>query len=266
MGVIRGILLVFVAVLFFLSFLSLGLLWTLSSSLNYDNVQKQSTILVGDILKEVNINDSIKQIYPFIVLYCQNNSEYVLNYQGFTLDIPCSVALQGESAIIEEGIKDVIHNIYYTKYDCNFIDCFGKSTIPLFLISEKSYNFFKEKMFFPLIASLGLFVLVFLLVKKKTNAFILSGILLIVSGIPFIKLDSVFSLIPEKMISNLLWIFFSQSFSVSIKMIILGAVFLVFGVLLDLFKVGFFISRLISKIKGEKEEKTSKKSDKKKSK
>ena len=263
MGVIRRILLVLVAVLLFLSLLSLTLLWTLSLSLNYENVQRQSTLVAKDFLKEVDITGVITQSYPLIQIYCKNNTDYVFNYQGYIFDIPCSVALQGEDAIIEEMVKDAIHSIYYTEYDCNFVDCFRKYPVPLFLISEKTYNFWTDKMYLFLIASIALFVLMFLLVEKKINTFILSGILLIVSALPFIKLDSILSLLSDKLIFNLLWVFFSQSFYVSIRMIIFGAGFLALGILLDIFKIGFSISNLISKIKGEKKEKASKNSAKK---
>jgi len=263
MGAIRGVLLVFVAVFFFLSLLSLSLLWTLSLSLNYETLQKESAVIAKDFLKEINVTEAIRQNYPLIQIYCKNYSNYVLNYQGYTFDIPCSVALQGEDAIIEEGIKDTIHSIYYTEYDCNFIDCFRKSSVPMFLISQKAYDFWTGKLYFSLLASFILFILVFLLVEKKTNAFILSGSLAIVSSLPFIKLDSLLSLFSDKMIFKFLGIFFSQAHFVSIKILIIGAGLLVLGIVLDIFKVGFFISNFISKIKGEKESKAGKKPDKK---
>jgi hypothetical protein len=103
----------------------------------------------------------------------------------------------------------------------------------------------------------------FFLVEKKTNAFILSGSLLIVSAVPFIKLDYLLSLFSNKVIFKFLGVFFSQAYYVSIKTLIVGIGLLVLGIVLDIFKVGFFISNLISKIKGEKESKTGKKPNKK---
>ncbi len=261
MGVIRGILLVFVAVFLFFSFLSLNLLWTLSSSLTYENVQKESLVLANDFLEEMNITETVKQVYPFVILYCQNYSEYVFSFQGYTVNIPCTVAMQGEDAIIQEGIKDVINSIYYAKYDCNFIDCFRKYPVPLFLISEKSHNFFTEKVYLLIVSSLVFFALAFLLVKKKTNSFILSGILLIISSLPFIKLNSIMSMFSDQVIFKLLGIFFSQAYFVSIRALFIGIGVLILGILLDIFKIGFLISKLISKIRGEKKEE--KKSDKK---
>jgi len=262
MGVIRGALLVLVAVLLFLSFFSLNLLWTVSSSLGYENVQKQSAVLADDLLSEVNLTQIIVQNYPIIQLYCTNHSNYVFSYGGFTFDIQCSVALQGTDALIKEMVRSAVHSIYYKEYNCNFIDCLG-SYFPTFLISEKFSNFVSNKVYFSLLVCLVLFALVFLLVEKKTNAFILSGILLIISSLPFIKLDYIFSLLSDKTITQLLWIFFSQSFYVSIKLLLIGVALLVLGILLDIFKVGFFILNLISKIKGGRGEKAGKKSVKK---
>jgi hypothetical protein len=264
MGLIRGVLLVLAATLLFLAFLSLNLLWTLSSSLTYDNVQKEATGIATDTLKEAGVTDNIKQLYPQLQIYCQkNHSEYVLNYQEFSFEIPCSAVLQGEDAIMNEVVKGAINNIYYTRYDCNFIDCFRKFPIPLFLLSQKAYYFWSDNTYFALIASFVLFILVFLLVQKKTNAFILSGSLLIVSSLFFVKLDYILSLFSGDVVFKLIWIFFSQSYFVSIKTLLSGVGLLALGILMDIFKVGFFISNLISKIKGKKEEKAEKKSTKK---
>jgi len=264
MGAIRGVLLVFVAVLLFLSFLSLNLLWTMSASLDYETLQKASMGIVKDFLQEINVTSIMKQNYPLIQLYCRNYSNYVFNYQGYTFDIPCSVALQGESAIVEEGVRDIIHGVYYKEYDCNFIDCFKKSPIPLFLISQKAHDFWAGKLYFCLMACFILFILVFLLVEKKTNAFILSGSLLMVSALPFIKLDYLLSLFSDKIIFKFLEIFFSQAFRISIKILIIGAGLLIFGIILDIFKAGFFISNLISKIRERKEDKNKKRKKKSK--
>ena len=136
MGVIRGVLLVLVAVLLFLSIICTNLFWTLSSSLKYENVEKESVIIAKDFLKGVDVTNAVKQMYPLILSYCKNNSEYVFNYQGYTFDVPCSVASQGQDAIIEEGVKDLVKNVYYTEYECNFLDCASKPQLPLFLVTE----------------------------------------------------------------------------------------------------------------------------------
>jgi len=258
MGAIRGVFLVLVAALLFLSFLSLNLLWSVSSSLEYEHVEKEASVMLKNFMSEMgltNLTEVVRQNYPAIQAYCINNSEYVLSYEGYTITIPCSAVSQGEEAIVEEWIKDSIHGIYYAQYDCNFIDCFDKYPVPLFLISEQYYKLLADKVYFSLVACLVLFALVFLLVEKKANAFILSGILLIVASLPFVKIDYLLSLPSERMIFDLLWIFFSQSFYVSIKLLIIGVALLAFGILVDIFKIGFFISKLFSRSKKKEKEK-----------
>jgi hypothetical protein len=141
MGAIRGLLLVLIATLLFFSIFLSSLFWVLSSSLTYDNVQRESTAIGKELLTTLNITSEIKLIYPLIQLYCQNNSNYVFNAEGYTFDISCASVANGEDAVVEEGIKDFISNIYYTTYNCNFLDCASKSPVPLFLVSEKAYNY-----------------------------------------------------------------------------------------------------------------------------
>lgn len=230
----------------------MALFWTLSQSLSYNNVEKQSVVLIKDILKEnTDLTKEIHEIYPLMQSYCQNNSNYIFSFEGNTLDIPCETALQGEDVIIEESIKDMVHEIYYTEYECSFVDCFKKTSLsgftPVFLISEKSYNWWNTLFYFSLIISFVLSVLIFFLVNKKTNMPILAGSLLIISSLPFIKLDSLLGLFSNKTFVKFLSIFFSEAYTVSFKILIAGIILLAVGIILKIFKVGFFISNLISK-------------------
>jgi hypothetical protein len=257
MGAIRGILLVLVAVVLFLSLFVLNLLWALSLSVNYDNIQREPVLIFRDFLNETNISLEIQITSPKIQSYCENNSDYVFVVGGYTLDIPCSVALQGGEAILEEGIKDVIHQVYYTHYECDFLDCMQNSTVPLFLVSEKANQFWYGKFYLFLIISLVLSGVIFLLAEKKSNVPIIVGSLLIVSSLPFMKLDSLLGLFSEMAFFRVLNLFFSQSFFVAIRILILGIIFVVIGIILKIFKIGFSISGFISKFKGrEKKEGT----------
>ncbi len=273
MGAIRGILLVFVIVLFFLSIISVNIFWTLSSSLEYNNLQKESTIIIKDFLqKDINISNHVQEIYPVIQSYCQNNSNYVFNFEGNTFDIDCSVAAQGTDALIDASLENIIHNTYYANYDCNFLDCFNEIDLepegvtPLFLISEKAYSYWADNLYISLLLAFIFLILIFFLIEKKTSMPILVGILLIISALPFIKLLSLLSIFSDKMLFKLLSIFFSQSYAVSVKIIIIGVVLLAAGIVLKIFKVGFSISHLISKFKNKKEDKEKPKEEKKETK
>lgn len=256
MGLIRGILVVVVSVLLFFSFLLVNLSWTLSLSLSYENVQSQSTLIVKDILQEqIGLDDYTITTLPQMQLYCQNNSDYITVYQDYTFDIPCDIIMQGPDAVINETVKDFIHGIYYTEYDCDFLDCLKESEVPMFLVSEKAYDYWVNKFYFSLMASFILLILIFVLVEKKTNMPILAGSLMIVSSLPFLKLDSVLSLFADKMFVKFLSIFFSQAYPVATQTLIAGIILLALGIALKFFKVGFFISKFISKFKKNSETK-----------
>ena len=249
MGVIRGIFLVIVSVLLFLSFICVNLFGILSLSLTYENVQNQSVPIVQTALQDSNMTNKIQEVYPLIQAVCQTSPNYIFVVANYSITIPCTVALQGSDAIIKEGIKNVIHQIYYTNYDCDFLNCIKSSQLPVFLLSEKAYNFWIEKFRISLAVSFVLLVLLLFLLEKKANMPILSGILLAISSSIFIKLDLIFNSLSNKMVSQILKVFFSQSFYFSLKVLIVGIVFIGIGILLKMFKVGFFISNLISKIK-----------------
>jgi hypothetical protein len=200
----------------------------------------------------------VEKIYPAIQIYCKTNSNYLFTLTNYTFNISCDTALQGTNAIIEEGTKDFIHQIYYTNYNCSFLDCFKNSEIPLFLVSEKAYSFWMDNLYLFSAISFILFVGLFLLVKKKANAFIILGALFIIPSILLIKIDSLFSLFSNETISKFLNIFFSQSFNIALKTLVIGIVLLILGIIFKIFKIGFFISDLISKITKKQESKKEK--------
>jgi hypothetical protein len=265
MGVIRSIFLVFVSVFLFLSLFAVSLSWILSSSLKYENVQTESVVIIKDFLKGSEITSQIESFYPLIQQYCKNNSNFAFNAGGYTLDIPCSIASQGEDAILKEGIKDVISGIYYTKYECSFLNCFQNDELPLFLVSEKAHIFWRNVLYIAIALSLLLLALAFLLSQKKTNALILAGSLMILSSLPFIKLDTLFDLFSDD-IFKFLKIFFSKAYFISLRMIIAGAVLIVAGIILKIFRIGFSISDFISRLKETAKPKKTKKPSRSKSK
>ena len=231
----------------------MGLFGILSQSLAYENVEKQSTVIINDILNEnANFTNQVNSIYPLIESYCQNNSEYVFSFEGKTIEVSCEKVLAGKDAVIEEGLKSWIKDIYYKDYDCKFIECIKEQSIsefaPFFLVSEKAYLFWTFAFRIFLAISILLAVAIFFL-AKKSNMPIIVGALLILSSIPFLKLDALLALFSDKMLFRLLSVFFSQSLSVSVKMLIIGIAFVLLGVILKVFKIGFFISKVFTKIK-----------------
>jgi len=264
MGIIKGVLLVLVSVTLFLSLFCTALFLTLSSSLIYENVQEESVTVLGDLLGTTELTGAVTAIIPTMQLYCQNNtnSSYVFSEAGYTMSIPCSSVSQGEDAIINEMIKNLVDVVYYTNYDdCNFWDCGGDSGLPMFLVSKKAHDYWDSKFYLLLGISLILILASFFLIGKKTTTPILVGILSVIVSIPFLNLTSLFSLFLDPTIAQLLNIFFSQSFNVSLNFLIIGIILILAGIVFKIFKIGFFISNIFSKFqtKGKSDSPASKK-------
>lgn len=250
MGAIRGFFVVFVSTLLFLSIFSSILFLTLSSSLSYPTIQKESKEVVRLFLEEnMNINAVIYDAYPFMQVYCQTNSEYVFSAQEFAFTIPCNITLEGRESILDKGIDYLTKGIYYKEYECNFVDCFKKTEIPMFIFSVKTYNFLNNLFYLSLIILLLLLIMIFFLMEKKTNVPILVGSLFIILSVLFFKIDSLINLIPNEIAVKIVGLFFSKSFSISIKILIAGIILLIIGIVFKIFKTGFSISDFLSKLK-----------------
>ena len=271
MGAIRGVLLVFVCILLFISFLSLGTFATLNKSLDYEIVQPQIKPLIKNIIfEEVNFSE-INNYEEILQTDCVNESEYVFEDEenNKTFVIPCEVIANGTEAILDYQIDLLIEENYYAEYDCKFWDCFKKTGSPLFLVSQHAKDHWSSKFYRLLIFSIILLALMFLLIQKKVNFPILAGILLAVSFIPVSFLDSIGKAILKVILSSMkgaveglgsielnsfVLIFFSQANSVFLTGFIIGLILIGVGVLLKLLKVGFKIGNLFSKFRKEKKE------------
>lgn len=253
MGFIRGGLLVIVSVLLFSSFLAGNFFLTLTLSLEYDNIKPELVSVVNALAgEEMNLGQMVDEKYPSMQEYCQNNSEYVFSEQGYTFVIPCSVVSQGSDAIFDYGLNTLIEDIYYEEYDCNFWECLEETGTPFFLISEKAKDYWKHNFYFSLIVSIILVALAFILTEKRTNLPILVGIMLMVSGIPFLMINWIsLNWIPSSMFGEyfvqLFTIFFTKSHTIFLISFILGLIVLGIGILLKFFWIGFKISNIFSK-------------------
>jgi len=97
----------------------------------------------------------------------------------------------------------------------------------------------------------------FFIISNKTTLPILVGGLLILSALPFLKIEWLFSVIGNlvgifSFIGELLKFLFSEAYSASIILIILGIVSILLGIFLKLFKAGFKISNFINKFSSKK--------------
>ncbi|GBE20191.1 MAG TPA: hypothetical protein ENG87_01320 [Candidatus Pacearchaeota archaeon] len=252
MGLIRGGLFVIVSVMFFLFLLVGNAALTLDMSLGYENVKLELGSVVESLAEnQMNLTEVVDEDFEVMELYCQNNSansfEYIFNEQGFTFVIPCEVVFQGSGDVIDYGINSLIDEAYYQKYDCNFWDCMGNGKSPFFFVSKQAKDYWHGKFYFALITLIVLLVSMFFLIEDKINLPIIIGSLLVVSSLPFMKLEWIAGIFSNEFFSSFFSIFFSSAYTVFLIVISLGVAVLIVGTLLKFFNIGFKISNLFKK-------------------
>jgi len=248
MGLIRGGLVVVLSVLLLLSFLAGNLFLTLGMSLDYDVVKPELTAVaqsLGD--SELNLNSLVDDKLVLMGAFCENDSEYVFNEGGYTFVIPCEVITQGSDAIVNHCVEGIVDDYYYKEYDCDFWDCFEESDMPVFLVSQKAQDYWKGKFYWCLTLAVVLLALLFLFVEAKSNAFIVSGGLLILSALPFMKLDWVLGFVSDKTLLGFFTLFFTQSHYVFWISLGIGIILLAVGIVMKFFGIGFKISGFLNK-------------------
>ena len=248
MGFIRGALGVFVSILLFIVFLVGSAFLTLTLSLQYDNVYDHLKPLIQETLEEemgVDIPSEIEKEISSMEIQCEDYPEdYVFDEGGYVISISCEALTQGTEAIVASGVESLIESAYYKEYTCDFWKCFGEEEIPLFLVSEYAKDYWKSKFYLALGVALALMAVLFFLYKKKQNVFIVPGILLMAAAVPFLRLGLLMNISGDRIIFELLGIFFSKAKSVFRISFFTGVGLLVAGLIFKLFLVGFRFSKL----------------------
>jgi len=248
MGFIRGGLIVIISILLFIIFLAGGVFLTVTLSLQYENVYDRLSPIIQDTLGEeigVDIASEIEKEIGSMEIQCEDYPEgYVFSEQGYTITLSCDTLTQGTAAIVSSGVDSLIEAAYYKEYTCDFWKCFEEEEIPLFLISEYAKNYWRAKFYLALGIAIVLMVALFFLFRKKQNIFIVPGILLIVAALPFLRIGALVSISGDRMILELLSIFFSKAKSVFRISFFIGIGFIAVGFVFKLFLVGFKLSRL----------------------
>ena len=195
MGFVRGSFLFVVSIIIIISLLVMNFFVVMYLALDYNILKPELKIAIKEIAdNEMNISQKIGEKYPEMISNCKNNSDYSFynNLISESTTIPCSVISEGQEAIIEYEVDDLVNQSYYREYDCNFWDCFQKTESPFFLFSLKAKNYWGGNFFIALIFSLIFIALAFFLVENKTNFPILIGFLMILSILPFINFELFF--------------------------------------------------------------------------
>ncbi len=257
MGFIRGSAFVILSVLLFISLLVLNSILVVSYSLDYKNIQSELVPVVKQMVEDqINITDLVdNHQYPLMQKFCANSSaEYNFSAGNYSFTIPCPVISNGTAAVIGYGVDKVVYDSYYADYNCSFFDCFKQNTLPLFLVSKQSFDYWQNKVYFIALASLILAALMFLFIEKKSNLPIVAGSIVVLTALPFMKLEIFFSSMPGDYL-KFLAIVFNQSYKVFIIMMAVGIVLIAAGIIMKVFGMGFEISEFFSRFSrnGQKE-------------
>jgi hypothetical protein len=271
MGFFRGAGVVIVSVLFFVSILTAGIFWTLSLSLNYDNVNSKVSSVSSSIVGEKLNSAELNKTFSLMKNYCKTNPNYsyVFKEGNYSYNLSCKNLPNSTNELLSQTTSYFVKDFYYKTYSCEFWSCFKEQGIPFFLVSKYSQDYW-HKLFVKLILfSILLFVLLFFLTKRKANAFILSGALLIIASLPILKLKILGTNIVEKMfspvgeavswgaskdtIANIVGVFFSESSRVFLTYFVIGIILLIAGIVFTFMSFGFKIFEKVDKIEKENE-------------
>ncbi len=262
MGLIRGTIIFTLTVLLFISLFAVNIFLTLSSSVNYNNVEPYMiNITQTSALNSGSSATALQEIYQKKA-ECKNSTSVNFTFEGSSINIPCQIISSGEKPTIDYLVNQTAKNEYYKNYTCSFIECVKND--PSALISQMAKEYWDSELRTMILLSLAIFGLLFLFSKEKHNAFIVAGIASVLSSIPFRQINWLISLISEFLPFRILPAFFSSAPAVSNLMLIIGIILIFSGVAFGFFKwgikIGSFIESILKKMK--KEEKKEEEADK----
>lgn len=250
MGLISKLLTLIFSFLLFISLVFGAIFFTINLSLEYTEVQKNAAPFVEIFLREtlpsqVSTTDKIldailssewAQKIPFTDTLEQSLEEKM---NSGNLD---NVSLQQET-------QQFIQEMYYANYECGYWDCFSISEVPFFLISQKSQNYWYRNFRYLGIASLVLMTLLFFLVSRKRNFFVLVGILSLLASIPLWGVKKIIPMFFTGQILDFINIFLSKSGYVATVLTAGGIILIALAIIFGLFGLGFKIFSWIDNIK-----------------
>ncbi len=262
---IRGFLTVVASIALFLSLLVVGISWDLSSSLSYSHIQDNAVNIAFEFLNLQPDMPQINSSIGYLKELCKVNSDIPLNFQGYAFNVSCSgIENKSSAEILNDTLKNFIGSVYSSKYDCSYWNCFSQS--PMFLVSQKSYDYWNN--IFRSFAGISILLsaALFFLVRKKQNLPLVIGPTVVISALPLLAIRKIPSLLP-KAFSEISNIFLSQSGIIFIRMAAIGGAIIFIGLVLKLYEAESwlykFFSELSEKIKNLKKPATSEKTGKK---
>jgi uncharacterized protein (DUF2132 family) len=154
---------------------------SLGSTINF--VALQHTKVGNDQEAHIKLEADAAENYNDVLDYCKSHNSYLFedNKSSYDFTFPCETVALGVPSIIEYATSDLVDEIYYKNYDCDFVDCFEATGTPFFLFSLHTKNYFKRKFIFLILGAIACAFLMFLFAERKGTALILTGLALTVS-------------------------------------------------------------------------------------
>lgn len=255
MGFLRGGAITLFSFILLVSLFLMNLCLIVSWSLEHDTFQPALRTSAKDFLKDfLSVEDMFSEEEKAnMKRSCLiEESGYEFTYEDYSFTIPCEVIEKGTDSIINYGMDYFIDTIYYVEYNCEFWQCVKSSSVPLVLFSEKAMDYWRGKFILLAIVSLVLFALIFLISKNKPVAFIVTGILLVISSLPFRRLNWVLNFIPDEFL-GIFSVFFTKTHSVFLIILIIGLLFIGMGFAFRFFGLSMNFMKLLSKDSDEEE-------------
>lgn len=257
MGLISKALTLILSFLLFLSFILGSVSFIIYSSLEYNEVQKNAAPYVetflresiiteqGEINKDISATDRVLDA----ILSSKWGKEI-----PFTESLKRSLEEKMKSpnldnVSLKEESEELIHEVYYKKYECNYWDCAKKYEVPYFFISQQSRDYWYQKFKYALSGSLILMGALFLLVSKKRNFFVLVGILSLLTSLVLLGIKRISSSSIKLIGSEIFNIFFNKSGEIIKLLAIAGIILIALAIILGLFGFGFKIFSWLDNIK-----------------
>jgi hypothetical protein len=214
----------------------MNLTLTVSWSLEHDTLQTALKNSPDNFLKNsFDIENALGEEEKIMMQsYCLIAREYKFTYDTYNFSIPCEIIEGGTDAIMDYGVTHLVDTIYYTEYNCEFWGCLKESSTPLFLFSEKAMDYWRGKFILLVVISFVIFTLTLLISKNRPITVFMTGIFILLSALPFRRLDWVLTFIPSE-ISGIFSVFFTKAHNVFIIMLIIGLVFIGVGLAFKFF-------------------------------
>lgn len=257
MGLISKALILIFSFLLFISLIFGAVSFTIYASLEYEEVQKNVAPFAEDFLREniitksgeINKNISITERVLDAVLNSAWGKEI-----PFTEKIKQSLeeklnSGKGDNVSLQQEAQELIYEIYYKEYECvGYKQCSDKYEVPLFLISQQARNYWYKNFKYTCVFGLALVGILFLLVSKKRNLFILVGILSLLTSLVLLGAKKVFSDSIIKVGNEVFGIFFNKLSYVITFLAAAGIILIALAIIFGLFGLGFKIFSWIDSI------------------